>query len=323
MHGAKRAINASIKRCNATVRKGSHSLLFCACSSGKVKGSVIGIDLGTTNSGVWAVMEGKTPRVIENSEGARTTPSVVAFTKEGELLVGLHGPGTAGGGRGEEPVRHQPQETVFDVKRLIGRRFDDPEVREDAKRYPFKVVAGPNDEPLVEVEYMETIRRYSRPRRCRRPPGRRGKKTAEQYLGHPVTKAVVTVPAYFNDAQRQATKEAGAIAGLDVLRIINEPTAAALAYGLEKPASTCWSSTWAAALSTFPSSSNRRGYVSEVKSRRTAIRSSAAMTSINAHSAMGRRGIQGTLQGVDLSGDRMALQRIRRPPKRRRSSCRR
>ncbi len=181
------------------------------------KGKIIGIDLGTTNSCV-AVMEGGQPKIIPNEEGARTTPSVVAFTDKGEVLVGA-------------PAKRQaalnPEHTVYSAKRFIGRRVD--EVPEETKRVPFKVVADSHGDAEIEVQG----KRYA-------PPAisahvlRKMKKSAEDYLGHPVTEAVITVPAYFNDSQRQATKDAGKIAGLEVKRIINEPTAAALAYGLDK-----------------------------------------------------------------------------------------
>ena len=180
---------------------------------------VIGIDLGTTNSCV-AVMEGGKPKVIENSEGARTTPSVVAFTKDGERLVG-------------QPAKRQavtnPDNTIFAVKRLIGRRFDDPITKKDTELVPYKIVKGANGDAWVEAGGKD----YS-PSQISAFILQKMKETAEAYLGETVTQAVITVPAYFNDAQRQATKDAGQIAGLEVLRIINEPTAAALAYGLEK-----------------------------------------------------------------------------------------
>jgi len=180
---------------------------------------VIGIDLGTTNSCV-AVMEGGKPKVIENSEGARTTPSVVAFTKDGERLVG-------------QPAKRQavtnPDNTVFAVKRLIGRRFDDPITKKDTELVPYKIVKGPNGDAWVNAGGKD----YS-PSQISAFILQKMKETAEAYLGETVTQAVITVPAYFNDAQRQATKDAGQIAGLEVLRIINEPTAAALSYGLEK-----------------------------------------------------------------------------------------
>ncbi|MBB3764082.1 molecular chaperone DnaK [Sphingomicrobium lutaoense] len=180
---------------------------------------VIGIDLGTTNSAV-AVMEGGKPKVIENSEGARTTPSIVAFTKDGERLVG-------------QPAKRQavtnPDNTVFAVKRLIGRRFDDPITKKDTELVPYEIVKGPNGDAWVKAGGEE----YS-PSQISAFTLQKMKETAEAYLGETVTQAVITVPAYFNDAQRQATKDAGKIAGLEVLRIINEPTAAALAYGMDK-----------------------------------------------------------------------------------------
>ena len=178
---------------------------------------IIGIDLGTTNS-VVAVMEGGDPVVIPNAEGGRTTPSVVAFTKDGERLVGQVA---------KRQAVTNPKQTIFSIKRLMGRRFN--EVQEEAKRLPYKVVEGPNGLAAVEIGG----KRYT-------PPEisamilQKMKQTAEDYLGYSVEKAVITVPAYFNDAQRQATKDAGKIAGLDVVRIINEPTASALAYGLDK-----------------------------------------------------------------------------------------
>ncbi|MCU0955257.1 MAG: molecular chaperone DnaK, partial [Hyphomicrobium sp.] len=180
---------------------------------------VIGIDLGTTNSCV-AVMEGGKPRVLENAEGANTTPSIVAFTDDGERLVGL-------------PAKRQavtnPTGTLFAIKRLIGRRFDEPMVEKDKKLVPYKIVKGPNGDAWVEVDGKD----YS-PQQVSAFILQKMKETAEAKLGETVTQAVITVPAYFNDAQRQATKDAGKIAGLEVLRIINEPTAAALAYGLDK-----------------------------------------------------------------------------------------
>src|SRR5512144_2059673 len=180
----------------------------------------IGIDLGTTNS-CMAVLEGGEPTVIPNAEGGRTTPSVVAFTKDGQRLVGA-------------PARRQqvtnPQNTIFSIKRFMGRKFD--EVSEEMKIVPYEVVQGPNADVRVKAEGKEYV-----------PPEisamilQKLKQDAEAYLGETVTDAVVTVPAYFNNAQREATKDAGKIAGLNVLRIINEPTAAALAYGLDKEGS--------------------------------------------------------------------------------------
>ncbi|MCA3675229.1 MAG: Hsp70 family protein, partial [Methylobacterium sp.] len=182
-------------------------------------GKVIGIDLGTTNSCV-AVMEGATPRVIENSEGARTTPSIVAFTPDGERLVG-------------QPAKRQavtnPEKTFFAIKRLIGRTYADPLTQKDKGLVPYSIVKADNGDAWVEADG----KKYS-PSQISAFTLTKMKETAESYLGQPVTQAVITVPAYFNDAQRQATKDAGRIAGLEVLRIINEPTAAALAYGLDK-----------------------------------------------------------------------------------------
>ncbi|WP_230772555.1 molecular chaperone DnaK [Sphingomonas sp. Leaf4] len=180
---------------------------------------VIGIDLGTTNSCV-AVMEGGSPKVIENAEGARTTPSIVAFAKDGERLIG-------------QPAKRQAvtngDNTIFAVKRLIGRRFDDPVTKKDTELVPYAIARGPNGDAWVKAGGEE----YS-PSQISAFILQKMKETAESYLGETVTQAVITVPAYFNDAQRQATKDAGKIAGLEVLRIINEPTAAALAYGLDK-----------------------------------------------------------------------------------------
>jgi molecular chaperone DnaK len=182
-------------------------------------GKVIGIDLGTTNSCV-AVMDGSTPKVIENAEGARTTPSMVAFNDDGERLVG-------------QPAKRQavtnPEGTFFAVKRLIGRRYEDPTVEKDKKLVPYNIVKAKNGDAWVAVDEDS----YS-PSQISAMVLQKMKETAESYLGQDVTQAVITVPAYFNDAQRQATKDAGKIAGLEVLRIINEPTAAALAYGLDK-----------------------------------------------------------------------------------------
>uniref|UniRef100_A0A8W4FG59 Stress-70 protein, mitochondrial n=1 Tax=Sus scrofa TaxID=9823 RepID=A0A8W4FG59_PIG len=188
-------------------------------ASEAIKGAVVGIDLGTTNSCV-AVMEGKQAKVLENAEGARTTPSVVAFTADGERLVGM-------------PAKRQavtnPNNTFYATKRLIGRRYDDPEVQKDIKNVPFKIVRASNGDAWVEAHG----KLYS-PSQIGAFVLMKMKETAENYLGHTAKNAVITVPAYFNDSQRQATKDAGQISGLNVLRVINEPTAAALAYGLDK-----------------------------------------------------------------------------------------
>ncbi|KAK9163475.1 hypothetical protein Syun_004377 [Stephania yunnanensis] len=215
---AYRCLTANAQKSWATTALGHKwASLTRPFSSKPVGNDVIGIDLGTTNSCV-AIMEGKNAKVIENSEGSRTTPSVVAFNKKGELLVGT-------------PAKRQavtnPENTFFGTKRLIGRRFEDPQTQKEMNMVPYKIVKAPNGDAWVEANGQQ----YS--------PSQIGafiltkmRETAESYLGKTITKAVVTVPAYFNDAQRQATKDAGRIAGLDVQRIINEPTAAALSYGL-------------------------------------------------------------------------------------------
>src|SRR5476649_532203 len=182
-------------------------------------GRIIGIDLGTTNSCV-AIMDGTTARVLENAEGDRTTPSIIAYAADGEILVG-------------SPAKRQavtnPQNTLFAIKRLIGRRFQDEEVQRDKGIMPYQIVGADNGDAWIDVKGQKIA-----PPQISAEVLKKMKKTAEDYLGEPVTEAVITVPAYFNDAQRQATKDAGRIAGLEVKRIINEPTAAALAYGLDK-----------------------------------------------------------------------------------------
>ncbi|MGB0836236.1 MAG: Hsp70 family protein, partial [Psychrobium sp.] len=181
-------------------------------------GKIIGIDLGTTNSCV-AVLDGEKTRIIENAEGDRTTPSIIAYT-EGEVLVGA-------------PAKRQavtnPHNTLFAIKRLIGRRFEDEVVQRDVKIMPYSIVKADNGDAWVEAQDKKMA-----PPQISAEILKKMKKTAEDYLGEDVTEAVITVPAYFNDAQRQATKDAGRIAGLEVKRIINEPTAAALAYGMDK-----------------------------------------------------------------------------------------
>ncbi|KIJ15581.1 hypothetical protein PAXINDRAFT_169045 [Paxillus involutus ATCC 200175] len=221
MYTAARSLRASV------ARSGNYAAiprsLIARNMNTKINGPVVGIDLGTTNSCV-AVMEGKSARVIENSEGARTTPSVVAFTKHGERLVGL-------------PAKRQavvnPTNTTFGFKRLIGRQFRDKEVQEDVKHWPFNIVAKSDGRPAIQVETGDKTQQFSAEELSSMVLTKM-KETAEQYLNKKVNHAVITVPAYFNDAQRQATKDAGQIAGLDVLRVINEPTAAALAYGLDR-----------------------------------------------------------------------------------------
>lgn len=182
-------------------------------------GKIIGIDLGTTNSCV-AIMDGKKARVLENAEGDRTTPSIIAYTQEGEILVG-------------QPAKRQavtnPQNTLFAIKRLIGRRFKDEEVQRDLKIMPYKIVPSDNGDAWLDIKGKKTA-----PPQISAEVLKKMKKTAEDFLGEIINEAVITVPAYFNDSQRQATKDAGRIAGLNVKRIINEPTAAALAYGLDK-----------------------------------------------------------------------------------------
>src|SRR5213075_2727311 len=180
---------------------------------------IIGIDLGTTNSCV-AIMEGGKPKVIENSEGARTTPSVVAYTEDGEVLVGASA---------KRQAVTNAKNTLYAVKRLIGRKFEEEEVQKDINLMPYSIAKADNGDAWVEVRGKKLA-----PPQISAEVLRKMKKTAEDYLGEPVTEAVITVPAYFNDSQRQATKDAGRIAGLDVKRIINEPTAAALAFGLDK-----------------------------------------------------------------------------------------
>ncbi|CAA7616246.1 molecular chaperone DnaK [Magnetospirillum sp. UT-4] len=255
---------------------------------------VIGIDLGTTNSCV-AVMEGKSARVIENAEGMRTTPSMVAFTDSGERLVG-------------QPAKRQavtnPTNTLFAIKRLIGRRFDDPITRKDMNLVPYHIVNGDNGDAWVEAQGSKQS-----PSQVSAYILMKMKETAESYLGEKVTQAVITVPAYFNDAQRQATKDAGRIAGLEVLRIINEPTAAALAYGMERKG-TGIVAVYDLGGGTFDISVLEIGDgVFEVKST-------------NGDTFLGGEDFDARIidyladefkkeQGIDLRGDRLALQRLK------------
>ncbi|MBS3962350.1 MAG: molecular chaperone DnaK [Sandarakinorhabdus sp.] len=256
---------------------------------------VIGIDLGTTNSCV-AVMEGSAPRVIENAEGARTTPSQVAFAKDGERLVG-------------QPAKRQavtnPENTVFAVKRLIGRRFDDPMTQKDMGLVPYQIVNGANGDAWVNAGGKD----YS-PSQISAFILQKMKETAEAYLGETVTQAVITVPAYFNDAQRQATKDAGKIAGLDVLRIINEPTAAALAYGLDKNVQAKTIAVYDLGGGTFDVSVLELGDgVFEVKSTSgdTFLGGEDFDAKIVEFLADGFR----KDEGIDLRSDRLALQRLK------------
>lgn len=258
-------------------------------------GKVIGIDLGTTNSCV-AIMDGKTAKVIENSEGARTTPSIVAFADGGERLVG-------------QPAKRQavtnPENTIFAVKRLIGRRFEDPMVAKDKGLVPYAIVKGDNGDAWVNADGQK----YSPSQISAMTLGKM-KETAEAYLGTQVTQAVITVPAYFNDAQRQATKDAGRIAGLEVLRIINEPTAAALAYGLDKSDHSKTIAVYDLGGGTFDISILEIGDgVFEVKST-------------NGDTFLGGEDFDMRLvsyladefkkeQGIDLRGDKLALQRLK------------
>eukprot|EP01026_Neomeris_dumetosa_P008550 TRINITY_DN1274_c0_g1_i4.p1 TRINITY_DN1274_c0_g1~~TRINITY_DN1274_c0_g1_i4.p1 ORF type:complete len:353 (+),score=54.72 TRINITY_DN1274_c0_g1_i4:134-1192(+) len=266
---------------------------WISSSMGVRQNEIIGIDLGTTNSCV-AVMEGKAAKVIENAEGARTTPSVVAFTEKSELLVGQ---------RAKRQAVTNPTNTVYGTKRLIGRRYDDPQTAKEQKMVPFKIVKADNGDAWVETRGKS----YS--------PSQMGayvlqsmKETAERYLGRSISEAVITVPAYFNDSQRQATKDAGKIAGLDVKRIINEPTAAALCYGTDKKEGVVC--VYDLGGGTFDVSILEiSGGVIEVKAT-------------NGDTFLGGEDVDNILlkwfidefkrdQGVDLSDDRLAVQRLR------------
>ncbi|KAG0271772.1 Stress-70 protein, mitochondrial [Linnemannia exigua] len=262
--------------------------------SAAIQGPVIGIDLGTTNSCV-SVMEGKAPRVIENAEGARTTPSVVAFTKEGEMVVGQ---------AAKRQAVVNPENTIYATKRLIGRKFSDPAVQHDIKTVPYKIVKADNGDAWVEARG----KRYSPSQISAFVLGKM-KDTADGYLSKKVKHAVITVPAYFNDAQRQATKDAGTIAGLDVLRVINEPTAAALAFGLDKTKDKTVA-VYDLGGGTFDIS------ILEIQNGVFEVKST------NGDTALGGEDFDALLvkfvmdefkkeQGIDLSSDRMAIQRIR------------
>ncbi|KAK3672092.1 Hsp70 ATPase ssc1 [Recurvomyces mirabilis] len=263
-------------------------------SGDKVKGPVIGIDLGTTNSAV-AVMEGATPRIMENSEGGRTTPSVVAFSKEGERLVGI---------AAKRQAVVNPENTFFATKRLIGRKFTDAEVQRDLKHVPYKIVQHKNGDAWLEA----LGNRYS--------PSQIGgfvlgkmKETAEAFMGKKLTDAVVTVPAYFNDQQRQATKDAGQISGLNVLRVVNEPTAASLAYGMEKEGDRVVA-VYDLGGGTFDVS------VLEISNGVFEVKSTNGDTHLGGEDfdiTLVRHLVDQfkTESGIDLSNDRMAIQRIR------------
>ncbi|KAF1808409.1 heat shock protein 70 [Eremomyces bilateralis CBS 781.70] len=260
----------------------------------KVKGPVIGIDLGTTNSAV-AIMEGKTPRIIENAEGTRTTPSVVGFTKEGERLVGV---------AAKRQAVVNPENTLFATKRLIGRKFTDAEVQRDITQVPYKIVQHTNGDAWLEAHSQK----YS-PSQIGGFVLNKMRETAEAYLGKKVQNAVVTVPAYFNDQQRQATKDAGQISGMNVMRVVNEPTAAALAYGLERESDRIIA-VFDLGGGTFDISilEIQKG-VFEVKSTNGDTHLGGEDFDIN----LVRNIVQQFKkeQGIDLSSDRMAIQRIR------------
>ncbi|RKF58218.1 Heat shock 70 kDa protein [Erysiphe neolycopersici] len=260
----------------------------------KVRGPVIGIDLGTTNSAV-AVMEGQSARIIENSEGARTTPSIVAFTQEGERLVGVSA---------KRQAVVNPENTLFATKRLIGRKFSDVEVQRDLKEVPYKIVQHTNGDAWVSARGEK----YS-PSQVGGFILQKMKETAEAYFTKPVKNAVVTVPAYFNDSQRQATKDAGQIAGLSVLRVVNEPTAAALAYGLEKDEDKVIA-VYDLGGGTFDIS------VLEIQKGVFEVKSTNGDTHLGGEDfdiLIVRHLIQQFKKdsGIDLSNDRMAIQRIR------------
>merc|ERR1711939_958 len=260
----------------------------------KVKGQVIGIDLGTTNSAV-AIMEGKQPRIIENAEGTRTTPSVVAFTESGERLVGI---------AAERQAVVNPENTLFATKRLIGRKFSDPECQRDIKEVPYKIVQHTNGDAWLEARGQ----RYS-PSQIGGMVLQKMKETAEAYLGKPVKNGVVTVPAYFNDMQRQAAKDAGQIAGLNVLRVVNEPTAAALAYGLEKEEDKIIA-VYDLGGGTFDIS------ILEIQKGVFEVKSTNGDTHLGGEDfdiSLVRHIVQDfkKTSGIDLSNDRMAIQRIR------------
>ena len=263
-------------------------------SQEKVKGQVIGIDLGTTNSAV-AIMEGKQPRIIENAEGTRTTPSVVAFSEGGERLVGISA---------KRQAVVNPENTLFATKRLIGRKFTDPECQRDIKEVPYKITQHSNGDAWLEARGQK----YS-PSQIGGMVLQKMKETAEAYLGKSIKNGVVTVPAYFNDMQRQATKDAGQIAGLNVLRVVNEPTAAALAYGLEKEDDRVIA-VYDLGGGTFDIS------ILEIQKGVFEVKSTNGDTHLGGEDfdiTLVRHLVQQFKKesGIDLSNDRMAIQRIR------------
>ncbi|MCJ1235214.1 70-kilodalton heat shock protein [Varicellaria rhodocarpa] len=263
-------------------------------SDEKVKGPVIGIDLGTTNSAV-AIMEGKTPRIIENSEGTRTTPSVVAFSQDGERLVGVSA---------KRQAVVNPENTLFATKRLIGRKYTDAEVQRDMKEVPYKIVQHTNGDAWV----LSRDQKYS-PSQIGGFVLQKMKETAEAYLTRSIKDGVVTVPAYFNDSQRQATRDAGQIAGLNVRRVVNEPTAAALAYGLDKEGDRIIA-VYDLGGGTFDIS------ILEIQNGVFEVKSTNGDTHLGGEDfdiSLVRHIVQQFKKdsGIDLSGDRMAIQRIR------------
>jgi len=272
-------------------------------------GKIIGIDLGTTNSCV-AVLEGGKPKVIENSEGSRTTPSVVAFTPENEVLVGQSA---------KRQAVTNPHNTLFAVKRLIGRRYNEDIVQRDIKMVPYKIVRAENGDAWVEAGGKKMA-----PPEISARVLMKMKKTAEDYLGEAVKEAVITVPAYFNDSQRQATKDAGRIAGLEVKRIINEPTAAALAYGMDKKRGDAKLAVYDLGGGTFD--------ISIIEIAEVDGEHQFEVLSTNGDTFLGGEDFDLRIidfladefkkdQGVDLRKDPLALQRLNRAPRRPRSSC--
>ena len=272
------------------------------------KGRIIGIDLGTTNSCL-AVLDGGKPRVIENAEGDRTTPSIIAYTQDGEILVG-------------QPAKRQavtnPENTLFAIKRLIGRRFEDEEVQRDIEIMPYKIVKADNGDAWVEAKGQKMAAPQVSAEVLKKM-----KKTAEDFLGEEVTGAVITVPAYFNDAQRQATKDAGRIAGLEVKRIINEPTAAALAYGLDKEGGDRTIAVYDLGGGTFDISIIE---IDEVEGEKT-----FEVLATNGDTHLGGEDFDNRMinylveefnkeQGINLKNDPLAMQRLKKPLKKQKLS---